>query len=160
MKWELLIAVASLLVAVGSLVVAIYSALRSSRISATQADVQSRMLALENVRQRAETRAMKRANVTGSLRKYGGSDIRLIVRNAGPATAKDVRFTLDGADASQHPTWLGNVSDAPLQLLGSGAEVEYLLAIAQQSPDKVLFEVSWENPSGERDSWSSELKLF
>lgn len=155
-----MIAAASLVVSAGSLAVAIYSATRSARISAAQADVQSRMLALENVRQRAETRAMKRANLTGALRKYGGTDIRLVVRNAGPVAAKDVKMTLDGAPASQHPVWLGNVSDAPLQLLGAGAEAEYLLAIAQQSPDKVLFDVSWENPSGERDSWSTELRLF
>jgi hypothetical protein len=40
------------------MIVAIYSAIRSSRISAMQANVQSRMLALENVRHRAEVRAV------------------------------------------------------------------------------------------------------
>ena len=85
MKPEALISIASLLIAAGSLAVAIYSSIRSSEIAATQADVQKRMLALESVRQRAETRAQKRANVTGGLRKFG-TDLRLVVQNAGPAT--------------------------------------------------------------------------
>jgi hypothetical protein len=76
------------------------------------------------------------------------------------ARPKDVTFTFDGAPAAQHSIWLGNVSDDAIAVLGAGAEAEYLLAIAQQSPDKVLFEVSWENPSGERDAWSTEIKLF
>lgn len=106
MKPEALISIASLLIAAGSLAVAIYSSIRSSKIAATQADVQKRMLALESVRQRAETRAQKRANVTGGLRKFG-TDLRLVVQNAGPATAKVVRVTLDGAPAAKHDVWLG-----------------------------------------------------
>jgi type II secretory pathway pseudopilin PulG len=160
MEPELLVAISSLVISLASLVVAILSANRSSRISAAQAEVQSRMLALENVRQRAETRAMKRASVRGRLVKYGSGDARLVVCNEGPALAKDVTITLDGAPPAEHPVWLGNVSDDPIQVLGAGSESEFLLALAQQSPDKMSFEVSWENPSGERDSWSTEMRLF
>ncbi len=87
MKPELLIAIGSLVLSVASLVVAILSSNRSSRIAAAQAEVQSRMLALENVRQRAETRAMKKANIRGRLVKYGRGDAKLVVRNDGPAEA-------------------------------------------------------------------------
>src|SRR5690606_26973016 len=116
--------------------------------------------ALEDVRQRAETRALKRANVRGRLAKSGRGDARLIVRNDGPAEARDVRFTLDGAPPAEHSVWLGNVSDEPIQVLGAGSESEFLLAWAQQSPDKMLFSVSWENPGGARDSWSTDIRLF
>lgn len=160
MKPELLIAIGSLVISLASLVVAILSSNRSSRISAAQAEVQSRMLALENVRQRAEARSMKKANVRGRLVKYGSGDARLVIRNEGPAEAKDVRIALDGAPPAQHPVWLGNVSDGPIQVLGAGSETEFLLALSQQSPDKMSFEVSWENPSGERDSWSTEIRLL
>jgi hypothetical protein len=159
MKSELLIATVSVVMSLASLVVAIMTSRRSSSIAASQADVQSRMLALENVRQRAETRAMKKANVRGRLVKYG-SDARLVVRNDGPAEVKNVAIRLDGAPPAQHPVWLGNVSDDPIQILGAGSENEFLLALAQQSPDKMSFEVSWDNPSGERDSWSTEIRLF
>jgi hypothetical protein len=160
MKPEIVIAIGSLSVAALSLIVAIVSAISSSRTAKAQAAIQARMLALEDVRHRAETRAMKRANVSGQIRKFGGTDFRLVVENAGPAPAKDVRITLDGKPAAQHSVWLGNVSDGPIKVLGAGAPVEYLLAVAQQSPDQILFDVSWENPDGQRDSWTTELKLF
>ena len=34
------------------------------------------------------------------------------------------------------------------------------IIIGQQSPDQMSFDVSWENPSGERDSWPTEIRLF
>jgi len=80
------------------------------------------MLALENVRQRALTSAQKRAKVTGGLRNYGGTDIKLVIQNAGPATATDVRFRVDGKPPAEHPTWLASVSDDVISILGSGVE--------------------------------------
>jgi hypothetical protein len=158
------IAVASLSASIVSIVVTGYFARRSTglfsrqtEILAQQAQIQSRMLALENVRQRAETRATKRAQVTGAFRKF---DERLIIRNDGPAIAKNVRFTLDGKPPSQHEVWLGGVSDEVIQMLGQGNTREYLLGLAQQSPDKLVLEIIWENPDGEVDTWATEIGLF
>src|SRR5256885_1059853 len=99
MKPELWISLASFVVALGSLVVSTVSSRRSAKIAARQTKVQERMLALEDVRQRAETRAMKRATVTGRIRRLG-TDARLVVENAGPAPARDVRITLDSQPAA------------------------------------------------------------
>lgn len=156
MKTEILVALGSLVVALGSLVVAVYSAITSSRTARTQADVQARMLALETVRQRAETRALKQAKVSARI-VSDGTGVSLIVQNSGPATAKAIALTFDGRPPAEHQVWLGGQTE--ITVLGPGAEAEYLLAVAQQSPDMVLVEVSWENPSGERDAWSSQLRL-
>jgi hypothetical protein len=156
MKTEILVAVGSLVVAISSLAVAVYSAITSSRTAKTQADVQARMLALESVRQRAETRASKQAKVAARI-VGDGSDVSLIVHNSGPVAASGITLTFDGGPPSKHPVWLGGQTE--ITTLGPGADAKYLLAVAQQSPDVVVVEVSWENPSGERDVWSSQLRL-
>lgn len=147
---------ASLVISATALAVSILSLVVAYLVGRAQTSVQERLLALEATRERARLREGRRAKVTGQITKLGGSH-RLILRNDGGGSARQLRVRLDGGPVLEHP--LVPRGQDEVGELGPGAEAGYLLARTWGSPGVVEVEISWDDDSGEAGLWRSQLSL-
>lgn len=144
----------TLLVAALALFVSILAVWLSTRASGHQTELQRRLVALEDARDRDRLRDAKRAHVRAEIVRDGRSYL-LIVANDGPGTARGLKTLLDAQPCLEHP--LAIRSQQEVSRLGPGARAEYHLAVMMGSPRKVHARVMWEDDTGEAGAWESEL---
>jgi hypothetical protein len=106
----------------------------------------------------AERRAEQgRANVSAALipRSQGGPT--LVVRNAGPSTARDLGVKVDGKTIDQHECF--HRALAGEGILGAFGEREFRLINGDNLPDLFHVEVRWSDDSGAGRRWASDVTL-
>jgi hypothetical protein len=79
------------------------------------------------------------------------------VLNEWQATARILKVELDDGPLLAHPLILRGQEE--VTKLGSSASARYLLAPTMGSTMKVDARVTWDDDSGDRRSWESQLKL-
>jgi hypothetical protein len=151
--------------AVVSVFVSLFAVFLAYRVARRQAEaasenvrLQERLLHLEEARERDRRATMSRAGVTASIEDRGRADYRLVVRNQGEATAREIRVTIDGVPVLEHPLVPRGVKE--VRTLASGVEAPYLLAFSHGRSPILDVRIEWIDDSGVPGRWASELKLF
>jgi hypothetical protein len=142
---------------VAELVVSILFGLVMAWLAWGQNALQKRMLALENAREAERVKQARSAHVTASV-LWRRQERLLRIRNEGSATARNVRVLLDENPILEHGLITGG--DEEVTVLGPGAEVAFILAIAQGDPGVVHVRIEWSDDSGDGRLWESQLKVI
>jgi hypothetical protein len=135
------------LVAVPVSVIALVSAHRTS----------SRMVQIEEERDRAAEQAARKANVRAGLVNTDRGFYILVVRNDGPGTARNIALLLDGAPASKHPAALSGPLPDSIDELHPSAEGKFSLVATLGTQFPSVVEMTWEDDSGKPGVFRSHL---
>jgi hypothetical protein len=83
---------------------------------------------------------------------------QIVIQNAGPAHARDVRLMLDGRSIADHPAVFDRWS--PIEVIGPGASYSYTVAVDQViSPvSGVRVEVRWTDDSDTEGVFATILR--
>lgn len=135
------------LVAVPVSVIALVSAHRTS----------SRMVQIEEGRDKAAEKASGKASVHASLVPSGNGFYTLVVRNDGPGVARNLVLTLDGKPASSHRTAMDRPLPDTISEMHPRAENKFAVAVAFGSPAPRAIEISWDDKSEEPGVFKSHL---
>jgi hypothetical protein len=147
---------AQILIPAGSLLVSIIALLNSNRAQRKAIDAQSRIVEIEEQREKEKKLEAVRARVRPQLRAVGNS-YRLYLVNEGAAEARNVQVRLDGRPLSEHPAAIKG-SSLP-SYIGPGAEVSCLLAISQSCHPPFEIQIHWEDDSGIDGTYRTMLTL-
>jgi hypothetical protein len=140
-----------------ALAVSAWAAWQARGTAKAQTRVQERLLALEGARERDRLLRAKSASLRAEIWK-SGHDYRLAIRNEGDAEARAVQVYVDEKRLSEHEIIL-LTPDEEVTMLGPGAEVRYIMAIAMGSPRRYDVRLEWEDNSGQPGRWRSQLRI-
>ena len=105
---------------------------------------------IEEDRRSEEMEQRKAAEVLAAIERRqerGGEQAYLVIRNAGPAVAKDVRF-----DPAELPENVHLLEKAPeIETLPRGSEVPIRLFVGNGAPRAVPLTIRWSDDTGPRD---------
>lgn len=133
------------LVATGGVAVAVAS-YRSQRRSTAAASSTAR---LSHKQEGDKQRALERAAL--GLAIVRGQRTQLVIRNAGPATARDIRLSIDGA-APSGLNWVDTGRGPLPSHLPPGAQFAYALIPTSTDRRNRTVRVEWEDGTGERQA--------
>lgn len=135
---------------VASLIVAVIAVLISGAIAVLQLVLQRRVTAIEEARRGEEVAGRRVAQVTAAVErrpKHNRTQACLVLRNAGPAVARNVEFD----PGSFLATRVIRAEELPIPALASGGESVFPLGVTNQTPLSVTFSARWEDDSGSRE---------
>ena len=115
----------------------------------------------ERKRKTSKAQLVAEARLSGPSNRVGV----VTLTNRGPATAKDIRFTMDGLSAKNHPCLFGDEDDPPE--LQAGDTFKYKLLIGGHFFDSPLgqkrsdgpwtVEIEWVHEDGEPGRYKKDL---
>lgn len=150
------------LIAIGAILVSllsIYFSFRANKKSLTlqkeQTEMQKRITQIEESRERERAIQSKKACLKAELRKNKRGSYRLVIKNSGQGTARNVKATLDGKPILEHPAI--NPGQQEITLIGPYSEISYIARITFGCRPPFKFKVTWEDDSGEPGEYETTL---
>lgn len=146
----------ALIVSIGSLVVAVIALRRTSH-------AETRLLAIEEIRERDRVIHGKRARLTGTTRKDEHARFILEISNNGEAEAQNVSVVLDGLPLHEHPVIPKQRLPNPPSdgfTLGPASHVRYILGPTQQTRGPFTLLLRWADESGQPGDYKTTLSIF
>ena len=132
-------------------------------------ELQERMVALEEAREKDRLTAKGTAILTAKIiaeqiaqRRSGRIDRHLLrVENTGAATAREVTILLDGKPVMEHPAVsspaVQHVNTEEIRVVGPGSHFHYVLALHQNLCPPFEFEATWDDDSGQQGRYATTL---
>ena len=133
---------------------AIFSSRRSARLDR---QVQKLLASVAQSQERDRIAESRRAALT-AYSEPSGSCTRLYLENDGAATARAIEVLVNGQPL-QTDRLLARGETVP-ETIGSHATSSVLLMTLESSPLSVRLVVTWEDDSGERGLWETDLPLL
>jgi hypothetical protein len=139
-------------IALAALVVSILVARRQTRIQEQQTGIQERLAAVEEARRTDELAARERALVTADVGREGPDDrrrsLRLVLRNEGPAVARNVNVEVE--DSPKTPGLIGlEVLPADLQ---PGQVMKFIVTMGLGDQPALQVIVRWADAAGDHEA--------
>jgi hypothetical protein len=150
----MIIQIVSVAIAFCSVLAVIWFGLRNQRLARENADLQKRLLGIEEARERDRQVAATKARISAGIEKRGNSD-RLVIRNSGPVVAENVSALLDRTPLLQHPAIPGGEQEK--RRIGPNSEISYLMALNFQTHPPFDLQITWTDASGEPGSYGTTL---
>jgi hypothetical protein len=145
-----ILTVAAFAISILSVLLSWWVSRRQTQLSSGQTRVQARLLDLEEAREHDRLASGARAQVTVEMVRTRDTG-RLYVLNDGPASARNVRVTLDGQPLHEHQLIHEGVGS--IGTIGPGARVEFIVTTWDSVQARFHAEATWDNPSGQSESW-------
>lgn len=159
----------SILVPLLSIVVSLLSACfsfhankNSLALQKEQTEMQKRITQIEEAREQDRAIQSRKANLKAELRKDERNNYRLVIKNSGQGTARNVKATLDGKPISEHPAILfDKETKEDALIIGPHSGISYIICITKDPGTSPPFEfkVTWEDDSGEPGEYETTLTI-
>jgi hypothetical protein len=150
--------VATVVLSAIAVLVSAWAAREARQTAGDQNEMQRRLLALEQARERDRQSVATRAELRAAIHRIGDSRYVLVIANEGACAARAVSVRVDGQPVGEHQTFVVD-SDSLVTKLGPGAEARYQMAVAMGSPLVYDVQLLWEDDSRLPREWSSQLSL-
>ncbi len=131
------------------------AAKRSAKVQEEQVEMQKRITQIEEAREQDRVIQSRKAYLKAELRKNERGSYRLVIKNSGQGTARNVKATLDGKPILEHPAI--NPSQQEITLIGPYSEISYIARITFGCRPPFKFKVTWEDDSGEPGEYETTL---
>lgn len=146
-------------IALAALAVSIWVARRQTKIQEQQVTIQEqqtgiqeRLAAVEEARRTDELAARERARVTADVRREEqdgrGRPLRLVLRNEGPAVARDVKLAVE--DSPQAPGVRG-LEMLPADFQPS-QEMKFIVSVGLRTQPTLRLVVRWTDAAGDHEA--------
>ena len=139
-------------VAVG---VAIYFGIKSHRLGKENADLQRRLLEIEESREHERKKATSKAQLQAGIVNYGQHNYRLVIENTGDCESRNVELKMDGKPFDEHQAAVKG--DGKINHIGPHSHATKLLGLTLKCAPPFDFEASWEDDSGEAGHYQTTL---
>jgi len=127
--------------------------------------LQTRIVALEEAREKDRLAEKQKANLTAKITKEvlprSGSikidtTYYLQIENKGSSEARDVKIKLDNKSLLEHPAI---IDEREIQQIGPQSHIQHLLSLTTKTYPPFDIEITWEDDSGELGKYSTTLTL-
>lgn len=142
-------------IALVSVAAAIYFGLRSQRLQRENADLQKRLVEIEEARDQERKKTIKKAQLSAHIEEYGRNNHRLVVENAGNAEARNINLTMDGKPFDEHQAAVSG--EGKISRIGAHSQATRLLALTMRCAPPFELEIAWDDDSGEKGSYQTTL---
>lgn len=141
-------------VAVG---VAIYFGIKSHRLRKENADLQRRLLDIEETREHERKKAASKGQLQAAIVDYGQRNYRLVVENTGDCEARNVELKMDGKLFDEHCAAVKG--EGKIDYIGPHSHVTRLLGITMGCSPPFEFGISWEDDSREAGHYRTTVTI-
>lgn len=141
-------------ISIGASLLALYVA---ARTAFSQSRLQTRLLAIEEARDREREAEASAAQVEAEI--IGGySATRLLLHNLGEQPAHSIELSIDGKSAASHPQFKGTI---PREfILAAFAKHSFPLLVYDGGPTHFRIEVKWTSAASVPGSWVSDVSIL
>jgi hypothetical protein len=147
----------SVIISFLSVFFAVWFGLKSLRLSRENAELQKRLLALQEKNERDRQRAASKAQLRAQIEDYGHHNYRLVIKNIGNCEARNVVLHMDGKPFDEHAVAVEG--EGRISVIGAHSSVTRLLALSL-SPDcspPFDLDIAWEDASGDPGRYQTTL---
>ncbi len=147
----------SLAISVVAIAVAIYFGIKTHRLGKENADLQGRLVKIEEAKEYERRKATSKARLQAAIVDHGQRNYRLVIENTGDCEARNVELKMDGEPFDEHQAAVNG--DGKVSHIGPHSQATQLLALTLQCSPPFEFEASWEDDSGETGHYKTTLTL-
>lgn len=144
------------IVSIIALALSAFSIVLGWRSTRRDADIQSRLLKIEEERQEAEQRDSQSAKLRAYIEKTGRHDYRLIVENHGAGTARQVRTVIDDVPVSEHEAIIDGSDE--IRSIGPQSDIGFIASLTMGGKNPPWnVRLQWRDDSGRQGAYESTV---
>lgn len=128
--------------------VSVWAILASRRANKRSENTQTRLLVIEESRERDRVLQGRRARLRATMESGNRAVFELVVANESDVAAHNLEITMDGKRLFEHPAFLGRTGVSPLPVLGPRSRISYPLAITSACHPPFGLQIRWQDESG------------
>jgi len=147
----------SLVISVVAVTVAIYFGIKTHRLGKENADLQRRLVKIEEAKEYERKKATSKAKLQAAIVDYGQRNHRLAIENTGDCEARNVEIKMDGQPFDEHQAAVSG--EGKISRIGPHSQATRLLALTMGCAPPFECEISWEDDSNEVGHYQTTLTI-
>ena len=147
----------SLVISVIAVAVAIYFGIKTHHLGKENADLQRRLVKIEEAKEYERKKATSKAKLQAAIVDYGQRNYRLVIENTGDCEARNVQLKMDDEPFDEHQAAVSG--DSTISHIGPYSQATRLLALKMGCAPPFECEISWEDDSNEAGHYQTTLTI-
>jgi hypothetical protein len=145
----------SIVISVVAVAVAIYFGIKTHHLGKENADLQRRLVKIEEAKEYERKKATSKAKLQAAIVDYGQRNHRLVIENTGDCEARNINLIMDGKPFEEHQAAVSG--EGKINHIGPHSSATKLLALTTGCAPPFELEIYWDDDSGEKGRYQTTL---